>query len=612
MSPAEQTIQEARDAIRNGQEKLAAELLKKAARQLAAEGKPQWAKNLYLEACELYSEIGDKKACFNLIEQATLTFVRQDSDPGIHEAIVALNENGGKIAEEWDEYKTAADFYFRSKDFASDTKVKDRLTIRAADALENLADIHEENKEFEKSINLLKKAGRLYYTVDDEELGRRMHDRAIRLAMKWVDSAESEQDYLSAGNALAEAAQIMQSEDEAAEAIPLMMRAGEKYEQAELFEKAGNIYDAAQEAYGFERLSSGQKKAASKAAEAYTKMRGAPNVLAPLLIRAGKLYRKAGRIMKARWSYKRASKLFGELADAAAVEEDDETENRYRRYRAMCLQEWGQEEKANEIYEKVIEYYITRARMEKERENKERQAMSLEEAAEVMREAGQQEEAEETLGLALAIYVELAKTSSEADKPGEASEYYSKAAECCNKLGSDKEASSFHKKASEQAKEAAHMYEELGVSELSAIWSRTAGREALRSGNSDTIEEGIQLLRQSCAIFSDIGEETDAFEDLFSIFEALFTNFPEKKTEIENTFQALEEIARAQNQEEMTSIIPVLKALKQKNFTIALMAFQENEDDLIEKSERLRRMLDTLPGPKRGRSSPLSKYGRIA
>jgi tetratricopeptide (TPR) repeat protein len=612
MKSAEETVKAAREAIRNGKAIHAAELLEKAANQLVSSMKPQWAKNLYIEASNLYSEEGEKQACFNLLEKATLAFIRQDSDPEIHEAIVALNENGGMIAEKLEEYQKAADFYFRSKDFAADAKVKDRLTIRAADALENLADIHEDKNEFDEAVELLKKVGRLYYTVDDEELGHRIHERAIRLASRWADISKDKGDYLAAGNALAEAAQIMQSEDEAAEAIPLMMKAGRKYEKAELFEKAGNIYDAAQEAYGFERLSSGQKKAATKAAEAYTKMSGAPNVVAPLLVRAGELFRKAGRIMKARWAYKRAGNLFGELADAAALEEDDETENKYRRYRAMCLREWGQEEKANEIYAEVIDFYLKRAQIEKERGRKERQATSFEEAAKVMREASQEEKAKETLAQALGIYVELAETASEAGQPGEASEYFSKAAECSNRLESEKDASSFHVKASQKAKEAANMYEELDVSELSAIWNRTAGREALRSGNSETIEQGIQLLQESSSTFNRIGEKADAFEDLFSVFEGLFLHFPEREEDIENTVQALEEIARAENKDEITALIPVLKALKEKNFTTALMAFQENEDDLMDKSERIRRLLDSLPGDKMGRRTPVKKYGRIA
>ncbi|MBS3793847.1 MAG: hypothetical protein KGY80_03075 [Candidatus Thorarchaeota archaeon] len=612
MKSAEETVKAAREAIRNGKSIHAAELLEEAANQLVSSQKPQWAKNLYIEASNIYSEEGKKEACFNLVEKATLAFIRQDSDPEIHESIVALNENGGMIAEQLEEYKKAADFYFRSKDFAADDEVKDRLTIRAADALENLADIHEDNKELDKAVELLKKVGRLYYTVDDEDLGNRIHERAIRLASQWADISESKGDYLAAGNALAEAAQIMQSEDETAEAIPLMMKAGKKYEKAELFEKAGNIYDAAQEAYGFERLSSGQNKAATKAAEAYTKMTGAPNVVAPLLVRAGELFRKAGRIMKARWAYKRAGNLFGELADAAALEEDDETENKYRRYRAMCLREWGKEEKANEIYAKVIDFYLKRAQIEKERGRKERQATSFEEAAKVMREANQEEKAKETLAQALGIYVELAETASETGQPGEASEYFSKAAECSNRLESEKDASSFHVKASEKAKEAANMYEELGVSELSAIWNRTAGREALRSGNSETIEQGIQLLQESSSTFNRIGEKADAFEDLFSVFEGLFLHFSEREEDIEKTVQALEEIARAENKDEITALIPVLKALKEKNFTTALMAFQENEDDLMDKSERIRRLLDSLPGDRIGHRTPVKKYGRIA
>jgi len=612
MNSAKETVKAAREAIRNGKAIHAAELLEEAANQLVSTGQAQWAKNLYIEASTIYCEEGKKEACFNLLEKATLAFIRQDSDPEIHEAIVALNENGGMIAEQLEEYKKASDFYFRSKDFAADDRTKERLTIRAADALENLADIHEDNNEFDEAVEILKKVGRLYYTVDDEELGRRIHERAIRLASQWEAISEDKGDYLAAGNALAEAAQIMQSEDETAEAIPLMMKAGKKYEKAELFEKAGNIYDAAQEAYGFERLSSGQNKAATMAAEAYTKMTGAPNVVAPLLVRAGGLFQKAGRVMKARWAYKRASKLFDELADAAALEDDDETANKYRRYRAMCLREWGQEERANEIYAKVIDFYIKRAQMEEEKARKESRATSLEEAAKVMREANQEEEAQKTLSQALAIYVELAETASEAGQPGDASEYFSKAAECSSRLESEKEASSFHEKASKRAREAAKIYGELGVSELSAIWNRTAGREAVRSGNPDTIEEGIQLLQMSSTAFNDIGERADAFEDLFSVFEGLFIHFPEREGDIENTVQALEEIARAENKDEMTALIPVLKALKEKNFTTALMAFQEKEDDLIDKSERIRRLLDSLPGDKMGRGTPLKKYGRIA
>ena len=94
-----------------------------------------------------------------------------------------------------------------------------------------------------------------------------------------------------------------------------MMEAGELYEAAELYEKAGNIYDAAQEAYKIQRLTSARNQAMSKAAEAYLKMEGAPEAVAPLLVKGGNMFLEIGRPMKAKWAFKRGNELFGELAE---------------------------------------------------------------------------------------------------------------------------------------------------------------------------------------------------------------------------------------------------------------------------------------------------------
>ncbi|MHA2220924.1 MAG: hypothetical protein ACXAAO_02585 [Candidatus Thorarchaeota archaeon] len=431
---------------------------------------------------------------------------------------------------------------------------------------------------------------RLYYTGGDDELGERINDRAARLARKWANTARDIGDFVSAGNALAEAAQILDT-GESTEAARIMMEAGELYEAAELYEKAGNIYDAAQEAYKIQRLTSARNQAMSKAAEAYLKMEGTPEAVAPLLVKGGNMFLEIGRPMKAKWAFKRGNELFGELAEKAKTRHEIESEMKYYRFQAMCLEKWGERDDADRLYKQVIDHYLKDAAKESEGENKELQAVSLEEAAEVLMESGKESEAKGHIENALELYVELADESSTSGDPESGSKLYSKAAACAMKLGDVGRHESFHGMASEKAENAAEYYQELGVPELSTIWIRTAGLEALETNSEEMIDKAIELLTKSAEGFKEANELSEAFEDLFAVFETRFLHIPDKKRPINKSVKMMDEIAMSTQDEIMVAIVALVRALNTGNHIGALMILQENEEDLLPKAERIRKLI---------------------
>ncbi len=584
-------LDKARKAIEEGNKEEGVKKLVQIADKVGTNGDYEEAAIIYEEAALVFQDLHDLEESFKTFDKATLMLVRLPQDIETYIDLVRLNTAAAKIAEDASEYNRAANFYFRAKDFALTTEDQQNLTLKAADALENIADEKEEKEQYGETIALLRKVGRLYYTAGDNELGQRINDRAVRIARKWADISKKKGDFLSAGNALAEAAQLMQTIGESPEATRTMMEAGEFYEAANLFEKAGNIYDAAQEAYKLQRLTSARTKAISKTAEAYLKSQGSPEAVAPLLIKAGHMFKEINRPMKAKWAFLHANELFGELAEIAKKANDIETQMKYLRFQAMCLLNWGQNEVASEIYVKVITHYLTEAKKEEEQNNKEFQAVSLEEAAEVLHESGRVAEAKDHLEQALVLYVQLAEESNVSEDFEGSSKLYSKAAECAIKLENKERHAEFHGLASVKAERAAQYYQELGVPELSTVWIRTAGLEALTTGSKEMIKKSIDFLTKSSEGFREANEYREAFEDLYLVFETSFLHYANKRRPIKAIIKKLDELATIAQNEIMIAIVALVRALNSGNHISALLILQENEEDMLNKAEKIRKLI---------------------
>jgi len=585
-------LDKARKALQEGNMEEGVKKLVQIADKMGINGDYEEAASIYEESALVFQNLHDLEESFKTFDKATLMLVRLPQDIETYIDLVRLNTAAAKIAEDASEYNRAADFYFRAKDFALTTEDQQNLTLKAADALENIADEKEENEQYGDTIALLRKVGRLYYTAGDNELGERINDRAVRIARKWADISKEKGDFLSAGNALAEAAQLMQTIGESPEATRTMMEAGEFYEAANLFEKAGNIYDAAQEAYKLQRLTSARKKAISKTAEAYLKSQGAPEAVAPLLIKAGHMFQEINRPMKAKWAFLHANELFGELAEIAKKAHDIETQMKYLRFQAMCLLNWGQNEVASEMYVKVITHYLTEAKKEEEQNNKEYQAVSLEEAAEVLRESGRVAEAKDHLEQALVLYVQLAEESNVSEDFEGSSKLYSKAAECAIKLENKERHAEFHELASVKAERAAQYYQELGIPELSTVWIRTAGLEALTTGSEEMIRKSIDFLTKSSEGFLEANEYKEAFEDLYLVFETSFLHYANKRRPIKAIIKQMDELAIMAQDQIMIAIVALVRALNSGNHISALLILQENEEDMLDKAEKIRKLIN--------------------
>ncbi|TFG32659.1 hypothetical protein EU528_02940 [Candidatus Thorarchaeota archaeon] len=588
---SDELLEKAKKTLEEGKKEEGVKQLVQAADQLASDAEYEKAAKVYEQAAIVYRDLYDAEECFKTFDKATLMLVRLPQDDDVYTELVRLNTTAAKIADAATEYKKAADFYFRAKDFAMSDDVKQSLNIRAADALENIADAKEEEGNYSDAIGLLRKVSRLYFSADDDELGERINIRAVRIAQRWAEISRQKGDFLSAGNALAEAAQIMQSRGESPEATRTMMEAGELYEAANLFEKAGNIYDAAQEAYKLQRLTSARNQAMYKAAEAYMKMEGNPEAVAPLLVKSGNMFHELGRVMKTKWAFKRASEMFEELAKKAESDNDVESEKKYLRYQAMCLRNWGHEQRAEQIYNEVREYYLNQARIQNESGDKELQALALEEAAEVFAESGQQDESRKLIEQSIELYIELADAAAVSEDPETSSKLYSKAADSALKLGDTERNESFHWMASEKAEKAAEFYKELGVPELVTIWTRTAGLEALLTNSTKMAEKAIDLLTISAEGFKEVNELNESFEDLFAVFEARFLYYPMKRRPIKTTIKQMAEISMMHQDDVMSALLSIVRALNDGNHIGALLMLQENEEDLLPKADRIRKLI---------------------
>jgi tetratricopeptide (TPR) repeat protein len=295
--------------------------------------------------------------------------------------------------------------------------------------------------------------------------------------------------------------------------------------------------------------------------------------------------------MKAKWAFKRGNELFGELAEKAKTRNETESEMKYYRFQAMCLEKWGEHADASKLYQEVINHYLKEATSESESGNKEFRAVALEEAAEVLLESGKESEAKGHIETALELYVELADESSTSGDPEGGSKLYSKAAACAMKLGDTERHESFHGMASEKAEKAAEYYQELGVPELATIWIRTAGLEALQTSSMVMIDKAIELLTKSAEGFKEANEQTEAFEDFFTVFETRFMHIPDQKRPINKAIKMMGEIAMNTKDEVMVALVSLVRALNAGNHIGALMILHENEEDLLPKAQRIRKLI---------------------
>ena len=221
---SDELLKKAWKTLEDGKKEEGVKQLIVAADQLASNTEYEKAAKVYEEAALIYKDLYDADECFKTFDKATLMLVRLPQDDDVYTELVRLNTAAAKIADAATEYKKAADFYFRAKDFAMSNDVKQSLNIRAADALENIADAKEEEENYADAIGLLRKVSILYFSADDDELGERINTRAVKIAQHWAEISKSKGDFLSAGNALAEAAQIMQSRGESPEATRTALR----------------------------------------------------------------------------------------------------------------------------------------------------------------------------------------------------------------------------------------------------------------------------------------------------------------------------------------------------------------------------------------------------
>jgi tetratricopeptide (TPR) repeat protein len=283
--------------------------------------------------------------------------------------------------------------------------------------------------------------------------------------------------------------------------------------------------------------------------------------------------------------------MFEELAARASRDGDIESEKKYLRYQAMCLKNWGYNDQAKQIYTQVTEFYLNQSKDQSENDDKELQAVALEEAAEVLLESGEKEESTKCIEQAIDLYTKLADEKAETEDHEGASRLYSKAADCVARLGDKERAEAFHCKASEKAEKAAEYYKELGVPELSTIWIRTAGTEALLTNSSKMIERAIELLEKSADGFKTANELKESFEDLFGVFEARFMYYPDKRRPIKAVISSMNEIAKTLQDDVLNVLVSLVTALNEGNHIGALLILQANEEDLLSKEDRIRKMI---------------------
>ncbi len=594
MPTLEDVLNAARQKLERGDRPEAARLIIMAAKAIAGKNLNTRAAQLYEEAADIYHSIQMIEECVDALDKATLMLIRAGSESQIQQEIARISEKAGRVTEENRDFSRAVEYYTRASDFATTTNDKTRLSTLAADALEKLADAQEMDGDFNSAIALLKKSSMLYFAVGDDELGQRLNERALRVANKWAEEAKKRGDLFAAGNALAEAAQIKQATGDIVGTTRLMQLAGELYEKAGFYEKAGNIYDAANDLLRGQRLTSASRTAAAKAAEAYMKMDGKPEVVAPLLVKAANIFAELGLGVKSKWAFKRAAELFGELAKKALAERDIDSQQKYLRFQAMCLKRWGDHEQADAIYFDVISYYLSQTQNVSAADNMETIALAFDEAATVLYEAGRKEQADKHMEQVIDIYVELADKSNVSEQPDESSKYYTKAAEVATRLSDTSRSYLFHRLASVKAERAARMYMRMDITELATTWWRTAGVEALATRTSKMARRAIRCLRRSARDFREINELKEAFEDLYTIFTVVMLYYPYRTEYLLEILTEMDEIALTTRDTTMKRLIAVLRPIQKHAYIAALLALQEHERELLDKRETLKQIIEKI------------------
>ncbi len=130
------------------------------------------------------------------------------------------------------------------------------------------------------------------------------------------------------------------------------------------------------------------------------------------------------------------------------------------------------------------------------------------------------------------------------------------------------------------------------IHELATVWTRTAGLEALQINNQDTLERATRLLEKSAREFLSIGEEKEAFNDLFMVYSTIYSwKQPESSDHLDEIMSQLEEIARITKDEEVQATMAVVRELQRGKYIAALLALQEREDDLLSRRDKLRELI---------------------
>jgi hypothetical protein len=137
----------------------------------------------------------------------------------------------------------------------------------------------------------------------------------------------------------------------------------------------------------------------------------------------------------------------------------------------------------------------------------------------------------------------------------------------------------------------------MGLKELSTIWKRTSAEEALKTHNTDMVDRAIDLLKESAKEFRETGELKEAFEDLYTIFSTVYIRKPKERPNLDAIVEQMNDIAIDERDLYYSSMVNVIRAVNKSDKIGALLAFQEQEDELIGKRESLRSLIEAVEPP---------------
>ena len=99
-------------------------------------------------------------------------------------------------------------------------------------------------------------------------------------------------------------------------------------------------------------------------------------------------------------------------------------------------------------------------------------------------------------------------------------------------------------------------------------------------------------MEKSARGFRSVGEEKEAFEDLFTVYETVFSNQRVgNKRRLNSIVKEMDEIARAKRDDRMLAAMAVIQAIQKDKYIAALLALQEREDDVLDIRDRLRALI---------------------